>query len=74
MLVGVSGEEEAGLEQEQSVLKPLQSNSMQQDGMNKRRASRLRWWQSRFLWGWAIHFTVTFMLVLYGICANGGTV
>ena len=39
----------------------------------RQRETRLRRWQPRFLYGWALHFTVTLSLIFCAIYANGGT-
>lgn len=55
---------------EAMALQGLHTNA---DFWHQRRESRLRQWQPRFQYGWALHFIVTLSLMLCAIYANGGT-
>jgi hypothetical protein len=43
------------------------------DIRRQRSESRLRLWQPRFQYGWALHFMVTLSLIFCAIYANSGT-
>jgi len=66
------GEEEASLEECKSLQSMPQQQNDDDNMLIKRRASRLRRWLPRLQWAWAIHFGITFLLILYGIYYNGG--